>query len=242
MINGRNDSLALDDEDRLPWLEPAYDMAEDKNVPGGRLALFIVAGLVLIGLIVGGIYLLRTYAGGEGGGELIAAPRDSYKVPAKDADAKRFEGEGDASFATSEGLDRGARIDPSRLPEAPIIAGPAGGVTDDKAAQAAAPAKRVETSVADRTGDRANAPAAASAQRVASGTIQLGAYGSEALARDAWGRFSKRFEYLADLGHSIEPVTVSGSKFYRLRVAAGKNAATLCGKLKVAGENCLVVH
>ncbi|MPT47588.1 MAG: SPOR domain-containing protein [Sphingobium sp.] len=244
MINGRNDSLALDDEDRLPWLEPAYDdSGDDKALSAARLTMFIIAGLALIGLVVGAVYLLRTQISGGGQAELISAPQGDYKIPAKDADAKSFEGEGHASFAASEGIDRGAKIDPARLPETPIIAGSSGpSVGVDKPVQAAAPAKKVEAAVADRTGDRGNAPVAASAQRIASGTIQLGAYGSEALARDAWGRFSKRFDYLADLGHMIEPVTVGGSKFYRLRVAAGKNAPTLCGKLKVAGENCMVVH
>jgi hypothetical protein len=37
-------------------------------------------------------------------------------------------------------------------------------------------------------------------------------------------------------------VTVGGTKFYRLRAQAGKDAGTLCGKLKVAGESCLVVN
>ena len=48
-----NDSLALDDEDRLPWLEPAYGDDADEEVSLLRLGVLIVAGLVLLALIVG---------------------------------------------------------------------------------------------------------------------------------------------------------------------------------------------
>ncbi|MGE4429339.1 MAG: SPOR domain-containing protein [Sphingobium sp.] len=242
MTGGRIDSLALDDEDRLPWLEPAYEAEPHDEVSLARLALFVLAGLVLIGLVVGGVYLVRGQLGGGGAGELVKAPAENYKIPAADADAKKFQGEGDASFAASEGIERGGRIDPSRLPEAPIVGGSvAKAPAADKSAASAA-AKKVETAVADRTGEKAQAPAASAAAQQGGGAIQLGAYGNEALARDAWSRFSKRFTYLADLSHSIQPVTVGGTKFYRLRAHAGKEAGTLCGKLKVAGESCLVVN
>jgi len=242
MTTGRNDTLALDDEDRLPWLEPAYDAEDSDEVSLGRLGMLVLAGLLLIGVVVGGVWLARGHLGGEGEGELIKAPAEGYKIRAADADAKKFQGEGDASFATSEGLDRGARIDPSRLPEAPIVAGSAAKAPAADRSAAAAAAKKVETAVADRTGEKAGTPAASASPRTTGGAIQLGAYGNEALAKDAWSRFSKRFDYLAALSYSVEPVTVGGTKFYRLRAHAGKDAGTLCGKLKVAGESCLVVN
>ena len=50
--------------------------------------------------------------------------------------------------------------------------------------------------------------------------------------------------YLAELGKSVSPATTGGKTVYRLRAAAGTaaNAASLCGKLRVAGENCVVVR
>ena len=72
--------------------------------------------------------------------------------------------------------------------------------------------------------------------------IQLGAYGNQAFAKDAWKRLSKRFTYLEPLPMSIEQAEVGGSTVYRLRAAAGGQASTLCGKLKVAGESCMVVN
>ena len=71
--------------------------------------------------------------------------------------------------------------------------------------------------------------------------IQLGAYNNEAQAKSSWSRLAKRFDYLSALTYSIEPVTVNGTQFYRLRVATPQ-ANILCGKLKVAGENCMVVN
>lgn len=242
MTNGVHDGLALDDEDRLPWLEPAYEEDGEGEVSLLRLALFVLAGLALIGLVVGGVYLLRSQISGANEAQLIEAPGGDYKIPAADADAKKFEGEGDASFAASEGIERGGTIDPSRLPEAPIVGGASGKAAAGDKASAAGASKSVETAVADRTGDKAAKPAAWASSGAAGGTIQLGAYGSEALAQDAWNRFSKRFDYLADLTHNVQQVTVGGSKFYRLRAAAGADASTLCGKLKVAGENCIVVN
>lgn len=241
MMNSTNDSLAFDDEDRLPWLEPAYEDDADEEVSLLRLGMFILAGLALLGLIVGGVYLVRNYLTAQDEPEMIAAPEGDYKTPAQDADARKFEGEGDASFAASEGLDRDGRIDPSRLPEAPVTAVKGAPATAGKTA-AAQPSAHVRAPVENRTGEEVKSAPAPAAAALTGPVIQLGAYGSDAIARSAWTRLSKRFDYLADLPHSIEPVVVGGTKFYRLRVAAEKDASTLCGKLKVAGENCIVVN
>ena len=81
-------------------------------------------------------------------------------------------------------------------------------------------------------------------QLVASGgaLIQVGAYGSASGAKDAWTRLSKRFAYLAPLAMTVEPAEVGGSTVYRLRASAGGQASLICGKLKVAGESCMVVN
>ena len=41
--------LDLDDEDRLPWLEPALDEADEERISPLRLLGLIILGLVLIG-------------------------------------------------------------------------------------------------------------------------------------------------------------------------------------------------
>ena len=241
MADYARDSLHLDDEDRLPWLEPAMDTSEGQGVSPLKLLGLILIGLAVVGALVAGIYWLNNRAGiGGGEGTLIAAPPGDYKVPAKEADAKKFAGEGDASFAASEGVERDGRIDPSRVPEAPVTGGPAP-VQADRGAAIAKPATRVTAPVADAT--RAKAPKqAATPAGAAGGKIQIGAYGSQAMARDAWSRMSKRFPYLEPLGTSIEEAEVGGTKLYRLRAFAGSlaQAQALCGRLKVAGESCMV--
>ena len=73
------------------------------------------------------------------------------------------------------------------------------------------------------------------------GTIQLGALGSEAKAKQVWKSLSGRFASLAPLAMSITPVKVGDTTLYRLR-ASGGDARRLCAQLRVAGETCNVVN
>lgn len=228
--------LDLDDDERLPWLEPGIEEEQEEGLSPVRLLGFILCALILLGGVVAGVWLLKNRSTGGGEGKLIAAPAGDYKVPAREADAKKFEGEGDASFAASEGVLRDGRIDPSRVPEAPVTA-----TAPAKRSQPVPgkPAQSVTTRVADETNVR---PATAEPVRKGGAVIQLGAYGNQSGARDAWTRLSKRFAYLAPLTMSVEPTEVGGSTLYRLRATAGTQANTLCGRLKVAGESCIVVN
>lgn len=232
--------LDLDDEERLPWLEPAIEEDEGESLSPLRLLGFILCGLLLLGAIVAGIWLLNNGRGArtDGEGRLIAAPAGDYKLPAKEADARKFEGEGDASFAASEGVARDGRIDPSRVPEAPIVA--TGAADPSRSAISGKPSQSVTARVTDETSARPSEVARHASP--GSGMIQLGAYGSQSGAKDAWTRLSKRFAYLAPLATSIESAQVGGSTVYRLRAAAGPQANALCGRLKVAGESCMVVN
>jgi hypothetical protein len=237
------DGLDLDDDDRLPWLEPADDDGADEGISTLKLLTFIVAGLALVGAVVFGIWYVKNKQSLSGGGDgtLIAAPKGDYKVAANEADAKAFQGEGDASFPVSEGEDRDSRIDPSRLPEVPVTGGAA---PVNSAKTGSKPSAKFSAPVVNATNAGGKAAAPSSAPASGAAMIQLGAYGSEAVAKDAWSRLSKRFAYLAPLGTSIEKATVGSGTFYRLRANAPSvaEANTLCGKLKVAGESCIVVR
>ncbi|KQN09915.1 sporulation protein [Sphingobium sp. Leaf26] len=232
--------LDLDDEDRLPWLEPAIDDEADDRISPLRLLGLILLGLALIGAVVASVWWMqnRNGGGGAGEGQLIAAPTEDYKIAANEADAKKFDGEGDASFAASEGVARDGRIDPSRVPEAPIAktapapAGPAPAAPNK-------PAASVTARVTDETSVR---PVATARPAAGGAMIQLGAYGSASGAKDAWTKLSKRFAYLAPLAMTVEPAQVGGGTVYRLRAGAGGQAGTICGRLKVAGESCMVVN
>lgn len=235
------DRLLLDDEDdRLPWLEPADDGEDGDGLSAGKLLAFVLGALALLAVLLAGIWWVTTEDdAGEGKGEVIAAPKGEYKIPASEADAKAFAGEGDASFDASEGVERGGKIDPSKLPEAPVTTEPAPTVAPK--IPVAKPAAKMTAPVTDETKTKAT-PVVKAAASSGGPMIQLGAYGSQAIAKDAWGRLSKRFDYLAPLAMSIEPVQVGATTLYRLRASAGGDAAGLCGKLKVAGESCMVVR
>ncbi|MGR4891834.1 SPOR domain-containing protein [Sphingopyxis sp. LARHCG72] len=243
--------LGLEDDDRLPWLEAADGFEEDGEVSPARLLVMVLGGLLLIGAVLGGLWWVQN-GGARGKGELIAAQQGDYKVAPKNDGAKTFDGEGDASFSASEGAEPAGKVDPTRMPEEPAVTpqereAAAKKVAADKAAAtkaAAAKAAPVEK------GKPAAAPvktaeAVAKPAPVSNGAmIQLGAFSSAAAAAKAWTNLSKRFAYLAELNKSVSPAKVGDSTVYRLRVSAGTaaNAANLCGKLRVAGENCVIVR
>src|SRR3546814_20954802 len=54
--------------------------------------------------------------------------------------------------------------------------------------------------------------------------IQLGAYGSKAVAEQAWTALSKRFDYLAALEKSVSAADVNGTTYYRMRPHVPPNA------------------
>lgn len=236
--------LGLEDEDRLPWLEAADGFEEDGEVSPARLLVMVLGGLLLIGVVLGGLWWVQN-GGARGKGELIAAQAGDYKVAPKNDGAKAFEGEGDASFSASEGAEPAGKVDPTRMPEEPAVT-PAEReaavkkVAADKAAATKAAASK--TAPADKAKPAAAPVKAAPAS--GAGMIQLGAFSSDAAAAKAWTNLSKRFAYLAELNKSVSPAKVGDGTVYRLRVSAGTaaNAANLCGKLRVAGENCVVVR
>ncbi len=249
MSNGDRNDLNFEDADRLPWLEPA-EMDEPEGVSPLRILGFVVVGLALLGLIVGGGYWLRNRQS-AGGGEAVFIPAQGgdYKIPANEAagtdgDGKAFKGEGDTSYATSEGVAREGNVDISRAPEAPLAGATRGTMSaDDK--PAAKPATKVSAAVKDSTAAGA-AGSSGTAKSASTGApmIQLGAYATRETAQAGWDKLSKRFDYVAALSHTIEKAEVNGRTVYRLRanVAGAAEAANLCGRLKVAGENCLVVR
>ena len=250
--------LSLDEEDRLPWLEAADAYDRDGEVSPARLLIMVLGALILIGAVLGGLWWVQN-GGARGRGELIVAEQGAYKVAPVNDGAKTFDGEGDASFAATEGAEPSGKVDASRMPEEPAVtpeereaAAKAAADTAKKDKDAAAKAEAVRIAVADKgkpkpaamsvktAGGTAKEPNAAGG----SATIQLGAFSSEAAATKAWTNLSKRFPYLADLGKSIAPTQAGEKTVYRLRASAGTaaNAAALCGKLRVAGENCAVVR
>jgi hypothetical protein len=237
-----------DDEDRLPWLESVED-EQPARAPVWRVLLFVVAGLALIAAVIFAVLQFQGRDGAPGTGELIPAPAGSYKVKPDQPGGMKVEGEGDTVFATSEGGTSNGSVNLGAVPEAPIAATQAASPAAPPAAPAAGGA-RVETAIPQATGRlEARAPARSAAPVTAAATsggavAQLGSFPSEAGAKDAWSRLSKRFGYIEPLPQSIQQAEVNGKRVWRLRVDAGgaAQAGELCGKMRVAGEGCFVVR
>ncbi|MFM6854738.1 MAG: SPOR domain-containing protein, partial [Sphingopyxis sp.] len=187
-------------------------------------------------------------------GELIAAPEGDYKN-APPAEPGRFDGEGNAAVAASEGVATQGRVDPTQLPEqpaAPVAAAPKNAASVPvKGAVAAAPRAVTQSgpvpaagaATAATAGAAGAATAGAAGAATGGGMIQLGAFASEATAVRAWDSMKARFSWLGPVNRSIVSADVNGRTVYRLRAAAGSSSAArdLCSRLRVAGENCIVL-
>ena len=245
MNDDDRDTLPLQDEDRLPWLEAVDDTAGDETTSTAKLIGFAIAALVALAVVIGGVTLLRRTPPPRGDGKLIAAQEGDYKVRPDAPGGMKVEGQGDSSFAASEGAEANGKIDSNASAETPVKGAKAPAAKPGTAAKAK-PA--VTASVPASGGKLVAAPPAkpianASLATAPEGSVvQLGAYGSEAKANEAWTSLAKRFGYLSALPKSVVAAQVNGAQVYRLRASARGQASTICGKLKIAGENCLIVN
>jgi cytoskeletal protein RodZ len=238
MTDVRADDPALDD--RLPWLEAVEEDGKNEGPSALKLIVAVLIGLVAIGGVVGGIFWLGNrgaarHAGAEP--ELIKAQPGAYKVKPNQPGGMTVEGEGDTAFQASAGADPKGKINTAAVPEAPVQKGqpPQQTAQVQPQPQPAVPEKKPAATI------KAPAPTPAPAAAASGGaTIQLGSFPSGAMAEKAWKAMAGRFAYLAPLSHSVVSADVGGKTWYRLR-ASGPDAAGICGRLKVAGEQCLKV-
>ncbi len=232
------------DAEPTPWLDPIDDYDSRDGVSPGRVAASVIGGLVAIGLAVGGLWWWQKN-GGQPRGELIAAAEGDYRVPAE-PEKGRFDDEGNVAVSAAEGEAPTGRVDPSRLPEAPVTPAAARPASARPAAAAATPprAPAARPGVASIASPRPAAAGASSAAAPSGGAmIQLGAFANDASANRAWTSLKGRFTWLANAQPAITTAQVDGRTVVRLRTSAG-NAATArdwCGRLRVAGENCIVL-
>lgn len=245
MTDVDRDSLDLRDEDRLPWLEAVDEDDGEGAISPLRLVAYVLAGLAALALVIGGIYWFQNReVAAEGDGELIAAPDGDYKVRPDEPGGMEVEGKGDAAFAASDGASPSGTIDLAAVPETPVTRQAPAAPTPTPATKAAGSAS---AQIPESGGQlSAQAPAGASDRFSMTGggtVIQLGAFDSDAIAREAWKRKSARFGFLSELEETIVSATVGGRTYHRLRVDAGSNAHAkdFCGRLRVAGEECLIV-
>ena len=201
---------------------------------------------------------------------LIPAPAGNYKSKPANPGGMKVAGQGDAVYQASQGADPNATIDTNATPETPVrpphgtqVATAAS--TKIPAATATPPATQAKpvtkptvvatkpTVVAIKTAPPVKTaqttkpatttvalPAATAKPAAGGGAIQLGAFSSQASAEAAWKSLSGRFASLGGLSKNIVAVPKGSSTVYRLR-ASGAGAKDACGKLKVAGESCVVI-
>ncbi len=232
------------EEDRLPWLE-AVEPDEDHDAhQRSRTTGVLLAGAGALALLIGGLWVMNSQTppvkGGDG--KLIAAADGDYKAKPAEAGGMKVEGQGDSSAATAQGTEANGKIDANGQEEVPVkpVAG-AKPVAD--AHKPNGTAKIAE--VREVTPKPAAAPAPIAAAAVAApgtGLVQLGAYGSEATAKQGWEALKSKYDFLAPMATSIVPASVGGATVYRLRAVAGAAAAETCAKVKAAGGNCIIAH
>jgi SPOR domain len=244
MNQNTDHELALDEEDRLPWLE-AVDSDDNEGVSTGKLLGLIGAALLALAVIVGGVWWLRNQKSGSGDSTLIAAEEGPFKSKPDEVGGMKVEGQGDTAFAASEGAEANGKVDVNAQPETPVagsktaVAAPTMPTPSANVPVANGGAIQAKPPVAGVTAMPAAAPAVAAG--AGTGLVQLGAYNSDAAATQAYGALAQKHSVLAGLSKSVVPAAVNGTTMYRLRVSAGGNATAVCAKLKAGGANCLVV-
>lgn len=110
-------------------------------------------------------------------------------------------------------------------------------------AEKAAAAARAE---AARKQAEAEAKAKAEAAKKPVYFLQLGAFSSVDRAQAGWQEFAAKYsKELESLGPDVQPVRTGDKTMYRLRagpISLKARADSLCGKLKAAGQPCLVAE
>ncbi|MCH7860451.1 SPOR domain-containing protein [Sphingomonas sp. NPDC092331] len=179
-----------------------------------------------------------------------AATQPVQTVPAQDAVDSYMPGvpaNAQAVAAETGGAAAAASIAATAAVAVAPVAGTNGGVVFGPREEVvqAVPAAAVRASVATASpGVRAPAIEKVAAAKPSRGNfyVQLGAYASPAVARDAWNRFGHRVPALSgQTPHGAKVSTRAGS-FYRLSVGGyGRgDADALCRQVKASGQTCFV--
>lgn len=115
-------ALALDDDERLPWLESADDEGEETGAGNSRLRGLGLLGLALLVAVVAVLWFNGQRGQDEAGiadGSVIKAPAPYKEIP-RNQSGKTFAGTGDSAFAVSEGKTTGVRLDQGGAPSPSI--------------------------------------------------------------------------------------------------------------------------
>lgn len=255
-----------EDEEDLPWLEPARrQRGAGTLVPSRTLVTAAVLFAVLVVGILWGVRLLvereqmrdTAFRVAAADAPLIRAPDEPYKRRPTDPGGAQIEGLDQTLYAAGGGVDPGGDIALDRVPEEPIdrsappapdqptvllpeSPGEPAGSPDSPEPTAPAAEATVQSPAAQPVVDETEG-----SDSEGSFSLQLGAFSSNEAAREAWKALASRYAYLAGLEPDVEKIEREGKSLFRLRagqLSSRGRADNLCGRLKVAGEACLVVE
>lgn len=254
------------DDDSPPWLEPAALSDDGEGAPLSRkwivggAAVFLVA---LVGTVIAvssgeeeDPYGNAIVAGKNGEPPLIVAPKEPFRIKPDDPGGMRADGEGLMIGDVASGKELNPEVKLATGPEQPVERPAPPPVTEPveeavqqaPAPQQAAPAKPEPA----RQSAKPEAPKTVEAKPEAKPEapkkpayfLQLGAFSTVERAQAGWKEFSAKYEKeLEKLGPDIQPVRTGDKTMYRLRagpISLKVRADSLCGKLKAAGQPCLV--
>lgn len=106
-------ALALDEDERLPWLESADDDDDDGGFDAAPLLRYALFGLALLALVLGGLWIYGKRGANQpmvAEGGVIKPPAAPYKQVPQDKGGKTFAGTGDSAYVVSEGKNPTARL------------------------------------------------------------------------------------------------------------------------------------
>ncbi|WP_068090608.1 SPOR domain-containing protein [Novosphingobium rosa] len=232
---GTEETLNLQDRDRLPWLDNAGDDEDYYAVDHRRVIAAVVGGLLLLAVVVGGVFAFTHRKDGAApvaDGSVIGASDQPYKQAPANPGGKQFEGTGDSSFAAAQGKDHPAQLaagDSAPKPAAPVDA-------------------RVDSPKTDAKPEAKPSAAAASAASAedagpVGGVVQIAAYSNEGQARSGWDHLVQQHEMLKGMNHRIVQGQSDIGTVFRLQLlASAGGGSALCSKLKAEGIPCQVKH
>lgn len=240
-----SDELALDDEERLPWLESGdYDDEEDGYDTGKLIGIFL-AGL----LVIAGILFALWYFGNRGpdpelvaDGSTIEAPAGDFKDRPEDAGGREMPGTGDVAPSVGEGQTREGRLATDGAGNGANGAGTAAGAAGSATA-AGAGAASGSGSAGETPGPSVDALSSSDQGSSSNGVgVQVGAYSSRASAVEGWGKLRSQTDALQGVKYRVQQGTADIGTVYRLQAVAANAAAanSLCAKLKADGIACQV--
>jgi hypothetical protein len=220
--DGANEAeLALSSADNLPWLESDEYDPEEGAVDTARIVGFATVLLVLLAAAIGGVWWYSSnVAGGQivADGSTIEAPEGPYKERPEDAGGKTFAGTGNVAPSVGEGIVREAQL----AEATPVQTVPETG---------SVPRPVIATRSSDDTPVEQDGVG-----------VQVGAYGSRAMAETGWVTLQRQTTLLAGVRHRVVKGQADIGTVYRLQAVAPDpaSARALCNSLKEDGVACQV--